>query len=45
MQIKAQKLKIAARYQTGFDKILLTPWGTVTMTLDVIPYYFPKNRT
>lgn len=45
MQTKAQKLKIAARYQTGFDNILLSPWDTVIISLDVIPYYLPKNST
>lgn len=45
MQTKAQKLKIATRYQAGLDKILLCPWYTVTMTLDVIPYYSPKTST
>lgn len=45
MQTKAQKLKIAASYQTGFDEILLSPWDTVTMASDVIPYYLPKTST
>lgn len=40
-----KKLKIAARYQTRFDKILLTPWDRATMTLDVIPYYSPENSS